>query len=226
MNYLIPTQWEQAKETVYVIPAHRFLEARETSEGFSVTAYQKFLYLCNRTGIFLDRARVEQDPYWLQVIPYVVVTCGREPDQKWFRYQRKSGGSESRLKGLFSVGVGGHIERRDDEGFGASAIIRIAAVRELREELTIEEAPILSYVGMLYTPINAVSSVHVGVVCICEVSSDVGINRKESHIAEGEFRLMSELSELSNLKGGEYEEWSRVVVQNKEAVSLALARKP
>src|SRR5579883_775157 len=66
-----------------------------------VTASENILYL--------NRSAAEQDRRYKQLIPYVLVLCR----DKILRYQRGKGGQETRLHGLYSVGIGGHISDED-----------------------------------------------------------------------------------------------------------------
>lgn len=116
---------------------------------------------------FKSRCEIEDDPNILQLLPYVLCT---NPDRtKILAYQRK-GGSEGRLEGLWSIGVGGHINLRDvyidnDLGINATQTIESGLSRELLEELDlfgdIKEA---SFLGTIFLTNTSVNSVHLGLV--------------------------------------------------------------
>src|ERR1043166_6958302 len=55
------------------------------------------------------RSQAENDLHYKQLIPYVLIVCG----DRLLRYQRGKGGQETRLRGLWSVGIGGHISEED-----------------------------------------------------------------------------------------------------------------
>ena len=59
--------------------------------------------------VYLNRSAAEQDKRYKQLIPYVLLIC----NGRILRYRRGRGGQETRLHGLFSVGVGGHISEED-----------------------------------------------------------------------------------------------------------------
>src|SRR6266576_6204583 len=59
--------------------------------------------------VYLNRSDAEQDKRYKQLIPYVLIICHR----KILRYRRGRGGQETRLHGLYSVGIGGHIAEED-----------------------------------------------------------------------------------------------------------------
>src|SRR6185436_4643473 len=58
---------------------------------------------------YINRTDAEQDKRYKQLIPYVLVIC----NNKVLRYRRGKGGQETRLHGLYSVGIGGHISDQD-----------------------------------------------------------------------------------------------------------------
>lgn len=78
---------------------------------------------------WLDRAAIEDDPAWQQVIPYAVLI---DLQGRPWAYRRTGG--DGRLRERRSIGVGGHVEAEDDRG-GLLATVRAALVRELTEEL-------------------------------------------------------------------------------------------
>src|SRR5262245_38321577 len=59
--------------------------------------------------LYLNRSEAEQDKRYKQLIPYVLIFC----QDRILRYRRGKGGQETRLHGLYSVGVGGHISEED-----------------------------------------------------------------------------------------------------------------
>ena len=68
--------------------------------------------------VYLNRTEAEQNRLYKQLIPYVLLIC----NDKILRYRRGKGGQETRLHGLYSVGIGGHISDEDhglfSEGIG------------------------------------------------------------------------------------------------------------
>ena len=64
--------------------------------------------------VYLNRSEAENDKRYKQLIPYVLLIC----NGKILRYRRGKGGQETRLHGLYSVGIGGHISDEDHGLFG------------------------------------------------------------------------------------------------------------
>lgn len=89
-----------------------------------------------------SRKWVEQNPNFLQVLPYVVLID--QATQKILTYKRGKEGSEARLHDLRSIGFGGHIDSVDDYQtiehfrymFDSTICMNVA--RELKEETGLE----------------------------------------------------------------------------------------
>lgn len=85
---------------------------------------------------FVSRSVCEDDTSLRQPIIYVVV---RDKDSKeLFMYQRPGSGTETKLHGAFSIGLGGHIDRLPSEQEAFSSWLADEATRELQEELGID----------------------------------------------------------------------------------------
>lgn len=85
---------------------------------------------------FVSRSVCENDTSLRQPIIYVVV---RDKDSKeLFMYKRPVSGTETKLHGAFSIGLGGHIDRLPSEGEAISSWLADEATRELQEELGID----------------------------------------------------------------------------------------
>src|SRR3989475_4066735 len=79
-------------------------------QGLSL-AIEKYLPVVTSSSntLYLNRSDAEQDKRYKQLIPYVLIIC----QGRILRYRRGRGGQETRLHGLYSVGVGGHISGED-----------------------------------------------------------------------------------------------------------------
>lgn len=150
---------------------------------------------------FLPRPDAEIDPTHKQVIPYVVLTRGDEV----FVTRRLKKGGETRLHGLLSVGVGGHISREAD-GDGPD-VLRRGMERELAEEVSIEKTGALTPRGIINDDTQEVGSVHLGLLFTLEVEGAVTVNETEK--LEGRFLHRSELPALKD----QMESWSQFAVE-------------
>ena len=110
---------------------------------------------------WLVRAEAEGDPAWKQVIPYVTLL---DPGGRVLVYPRQ--GRERRLHDLWSLGIGGHVDRGDaEEPVPCPALLERAARREVAEEYPCRWLGDLEVVGLINEDMTEVGSVHVGVCC-------------------------------------------------------------
>lgn len=157
---------------------------------------------------FVERGRAEVSEEFVQLIPYCMVFQGRQI----FRYQRS--GSEGRLTGLFSIGVGGHINPVD--GLATTPLTYHHGVRrELLEEIGYDIGSSRQEVlGLIYDPSNAVGRVHVGVVHALTIPNLTTLTMNDPGLAQGDFWPVSELVFKVNGEPELYESWTRLVVKH------------
>ncbi len=139
-----------------------------------------------------------------QIIPYVWIINPRE--KKVFVYKRASGKqnyNETRLMNKVSCGIGGHIDRED-----SANPIENAMIRELMEEIKMENYPKPKIIGYLNDDSDSVGKVHFGIVAIAETFEDVKKGDKE--MAEGKFYNVEEFEKILNDSKNEIESWTRL----------------
>src|SRR6266478_5887353 len=109
----------------------KLLEELGVFQGLSLEV-DKYLPVVTSSSqlAYLNRSEAEHDKRYKQLIPYVLVLC----NGKILRYRRGKGGQETRLHGLYSVGVGGHISDQDDGLFSKDIGYQEGMRRELMEE--------------------------------------------------------------------------------------------
>lgn len=121
---------------------------------------------------WLPRPQAEEDPAWKQPIPYLMV---RDAEGRVAVYRRA--GTEARLHGQWSVGIGGHVEPADaraspgaGEILDVGATLRACARRELAEELPGCAAE-ASFLGVINEEVTPVGAVHWGLVFLVDVAA-------------------------------------------------------
>ncbi|NQZ94764.1 MAG: NUDIX domain-containing protein [Moritella sp.] len=159
--------------------------------------------------VIMQRALLETNPKFRQLIPYVVVKQG----DKYLAYERSKSGGESRLHNLFSIGIGGHVDAvdavYDEKGvFQLTDTLRTGMYRELHEELGLTERDFLGMttIGYLSKDVTPVDEVHLGIVLVAEVHADLVITSKEDALNLAGFLAADELVKLN------LESWSETVV--------------
>ena len=150
---------------------------------------------------FIPRAAAEHDPSFKQIIPYVVL---RWRDQA-FHYTRGQGATESRLRALRSVGVGGHINPCDDAA--GEAPYRAGMLREVREEIYLEARYREHCLGLINDDATPVGQVHLGIVHVFDLDQP-NVRRRESELIRSGFAPLAELHKARD----EFETWSQFVL--------------
>jgi predicted NUDIX family phosphoesterase len=187
----------------------QLLEELGAFQGMSLSV-EKYLPVVTSSAhvLYLNRTEAEQDKRYKQLIPYVLIFCG----DRILRYRRGKGGQETRLHGLFSVGIGGHISEDDHGLFSKQLGYEEGMRRELKEEVDIEatDAPA---VALINDDSTDVGSVHFGVVHVMHAASEEIVGRRSGIVAP-EFIPVSEATKQLSA----YESWSRFCLEQVDAL--------
>lgn len=157
---------------------------------------------------FLHRDEAEHNPSYKQIIPYSILRY----KESVFHYKRSAWTKETRLHGLYSLGVGGHVNRSDVLPLWKDKIVAVewARDRELREEFWIEYLGQPRLIGLLNDDSNEVGLVHLGVIYeYWSQSPNVKPRERRNHMHCG-FVSVEEL--ISHKE--EYESWSRIIIDH------------
>jgi len=187
-------------EEILIVPRED-LFWRGPFRGVMADGLDDYLARVRRFGAFRRRGDVEQDPSLKQIIPYLVVRSG----DRYMLFQRTHAIREERLRGLYSIGVGGHIAR--DDVNGAADVVASGLRRELEEELTVGGDWTARLVGVLNDDDTAVGQVHFGLVHLVDVpSGEVSIQETD--------RLIGQLAPLDDVRAvyAQMETWSQLIL--------------
>ena len=150
---------------------------------------------------FMQRDLAENDPNYKQLIPYVVF----QSPKGFFSYQRGKASSETRLRMLRSLGVGGHIEKEDGD-IGQNSYIK-GLWRELKEEVGIDPSNNIQLLGFLNDDSNEVGKVHLGIVHLYQLETS-DLESKELNLTDCKFSSISKIKEEEE----SFETWSRLLI--------------
>ena len=169
---------------------------------------------------YVPRSLAEDDPSLKQIIPYVLVRRG----DTLLHYVRGKGSGEKRLVAKGSIGIGGHINHRDEDLFGTGTdYYELAVQRELHEELLIDADLTTRVVALINDDSTPVGQVHFGVVHVCELGGE-HVSRGEPCITELRFLTLDQLAERRDAM----ETWSQLaldfVLANPAAAGLDAPR--
>jgi predicted NUDIX family phosphoesterase len=173
-------------------------------EGFCPLSEHDFSKIIQESFEYQHRDdALENNPDFQQIIPYVWLVNPKT--KKAFLYKRSKGGDEGRLYNKFSGGVGGHIDRDTDET--AKDPLTAAMMRELEEEVTMQNYPTPKFVGFLNDDQDSVGKVHFGVVAIAETQEDV---KPAMHMSSGQFHSIEQIEKIFSDKDNTIESWTEL----------------
>lgn len=194
-------------EEVLVIPSEKFKRIHRDS-----LTPEELFNECSNDFMYLDRNIAEVEPDYVQIIPYISITCG----SKVFQYTRINKSNEKRLLNRSSVGVGGHISSSMDLDIGSPDLIEKASRIEIQEEICIKSRgkEITNYdIEFFDTHFNTsteVGRLHIGIFGTVNLSdlSEVTIEVRETDKIEGNLVSIFDI-DYDNL-----EDWSKELYSN------------
>jgi len=174
-------------------------------QGLSL-AIEKYLPAVTSSAntLYLNRSDAEQDKRYKQLIPYVLIIC----HGSILRYRRGRGGQETRLHGLYSVGIGGHISEEDHGLFSSGLGYQEGMRRELMEEVAIDDVKEAA-VAVINDDSTDVGRVHFGVVHVLPVANENVAGRRNGIVAPEFIPIVEAVKDPSG-----YESWSRFCLEH------------
>lgn len=158
--------------------------------------------------VWLPRSIAETDPTHKQWIPYGLI---REPTGRWACYRRR--GSESRLRGIRSLGIGGHINPIDAPSPDSAeapwrSLFWNGFLRELAEELPAAVPGGSQFLGLIHEDLSPVGRVHIGVVFLHQTTTPLPLD-------PGELDPLEWLTDpsASSTPDDDLELWSRLALE-------------
>ena len=167
---------------------------------------QNILYPANL--FYLERDVAETDERFKQLIPYIIIKAG----DNVFRYRRSKKGGEGRLHGLYSIGVGGHINPVDEQAI-IQDTYETALRRELSEEIELQGNGTYSIktLGCIYDSSTPVGRVHFGIVHLLKLDHyDFDVKTKDPALTDGGFMPVAYLKNHLD----EFESWSAIALEH------------
>lgn len=163
--------------------------------------------------------RLERDPNFLQIIPYSIFRLDKNringfrsdkmkkpyPDYKYLVYKRASDNGDTRLRGQWSLGVGGHW--KVGEPFSRAVYREVKEETGLKVDVKNIDLNLEGFIKISETPINRV---HLGILLFFDMEED--------DIITDNFHLNNEIEKyelvtLEELSKYELESWSNYVYE-------------
>jgi predicted NUDIX family phosphoesterase len=197
------------KEEMVLVVRRSLLESLGIFQGleFDVDRYLARI-LSREHNFFAPRSSAESDPGLKQIIPYAILVS----EGRVLRYKRGKRSGEQRLVAKGSIGIGGHMNDRDEGLFALDREAYVVGVqREIDEELIVNTPLVNRIAALINDDSNEVGQVHLGVIHIVELATPTA-EKRESMILGIEFLAPEQLrAERDTL-----ESWSQIAVDNLE----------
>lgn len=189
---------------------HHYLFFRSNSE------YNKIISFITEHQLEGDRDTIENDENFKQIIGYNIIrkrvkVCCNKTNLSYFMVKRTNQ-KEKRLNTLYSIGIGGHINFKEN--------IYDGIIREINEEtgfqlpdkteLEVKESNFnhkLIPIGMINYDLNEVGRVHFGINYVIEVNPAIKVYIKETEKMTGKMVSASVIDKYYS----KMETWSQVV---------------
>jgi predicted NUDIX family phosphoesterase len=194
---------DKGSERVLVIPTALF-HRTGLFQGFTPEAARYLPALLDPGHLqYLPRSQAEHDPTFKQLIPYVVLRWGKQA----YYYTRGSAGTETRLRALRSLGIGGHICFEDSAG--SADPYRAGLMREVSEEVRLDTTYREQTIGLINDDATPVGQVHLGIVHVFDLE-EPRVCRREQALIEDGFAPLREL----RLCAEQFETWSQLLLKD------------
>ncbi len=154
----------------------------------------------------MQRRAAEENTSVIQLVSVYIVSWRG----KYLTFKRTKRLPESRLHGFYSLGFGGHLNPDDIPSlfnFADPDQALMFILRELKEELILEEKPHIRFRGLLYDPSREVSKQHLGLVY------DVKMATNDYQIGERGFLMDAKFESINQIldRADEFENWSVLI---------------
>jgi predicted NUDIX family phosphoesterase len=171
------------EEFVFAIPTDALWNLLTYKEKGLIKENSEVLKRVVQHGLFRKRSELEQDPSFKQIIPYAIISN----KESFFLFKRTSRQTEKRLHNKFSLGVGGHMNRRNSKESKEQYLVN-ELKRELYEEIRLLNDCLIEdveFIGFINDDTIPVGSVHIGLLYNIHVSNkDVVINETDMMTAD------------------------------------------
>jgi predicted NUDIX family phosphoesterase len=193
------------EEHVLVVPTQIFRELGYFQGFCADVARYRDVLLDAKNVQFRPRSKVEVDPEFKQLIPYMIF-CHTDSSGNIhvFQYVRGKGMGESRLHQKRSIGIGGHIAS-EDQAQRSGDVYREGMLRELHEEVVLRTTFTEQCIGLINDDATEVGRVHLGIVHRLDVVEPNVVSNEVDLIESG----FMPLEELRNHRE-QMESWSAI----------------
>ncbi len=188
-------------EKVMAVPTE-LLEIHLTDKSFITENIPSIIDVIRKNHLYVDRDYAEYAPEYKQIIPYAVLIS----KSGYFLTKRLKKQTEKRLHGMYSIGLGGHINPQEEL---LDDVIIAGMRRELAEEVGMHDFQVQGCAGIINDHAADVSNYHIGLVYPLMVDENIRV--LETSKMTGEWASAQEVDSLFD----EMESWSKIAWKNR-----------
>lgn len=193
-------------EKVMVVPTV-ILEEHLSNDTFISSGIDEIILTIRENHLYIPRDYAETAKDYKQIIPYAVLMNGG----RYFLTQRLRKQTEKRLHGLYSIGLGGHINPTEEI---SEDVIFEGMRRELSEEVGFDSLPSCNCVGIINDHSAEVSNYHLALVF--PILAPESIQVRETSKMTGVWATENDVSK----RFLEMESWSKIVWEFRDKWNL------
>lgn len=190
-------------EKVMVVPTE-LLEKHLTNKSFITEEIPHIIDIIMENHQYVSREYAEYASEYKQIIPYAVLAS----NAGYFLTKRLKTQTEKRLHGMYSIGLGGHINPQEES---QGDVIIAGMRRELSEEVGLEDFQVCSCAGIINDHAADVSNYHIGLLYPLIVDENIRV--QEISKMTGKWASQKEIDGLFD----EMESWSQIAWENRQA---------
>lgn len=197
----------QNDERRIMVVDRELLLGRSPFQGFLPAGRQDYETLILENFRYEPRAAVEEDPTLKQPIAYCMIVNPEKSLLFIYRRAESEGDyAEARLRGKWSIGIGGHIDPGDLDDPNP---LHASMLREIDEEIELNRFGEPRILGYINDDVDMVGKVHFGLLYIVETEA-VFVAPRSVEVAEAKMITVGEWNEMLGNEGITIEGWSRI----------------
>lgn len=188
-------------EKVMVVPTE-LLDKHLTNQAFITENIPHIIDIIIRNHQYVSREYAEYAPEYKQIIPYAILIS----KAGYFLTKRLKKQTEKRLHGMYSVGLGGHINPQEEM---LDDVLMAGMRRELGEEVGLQDFQACDCMGVINDHSADVSNYHIGLLYPIMVNESIQV--RETSKMTGRWASQKEVDSLFD----EMESWSKIAWENR-----------
>lgn len=179
--------------------------------GLKTVELAEYFEIIQEKYQFVRRGDAEEDPYYQQIIPYIVILS--QDENKILLQKRSKKGTDRRLRSLVSIGFGGHVDRIDEDATIYDILFNNMS-RELSEEIGLQVSSLDEFElkGLINLDFDFHQD-HFGLVYFLKIDEKNFLIQKSDEAEEIEWEEVEKLKRQVESESIFLEGWSELIMK-------------